>query len=768
MLGRASNLSGVAYSDMTFPEFYQQHVPGYSASNIGSSTFTPNRSFGIQGTELRVFSYDMWITTYYGDDSSSPTLDTIIVDQNTNLLAVDSKNIVVEFGAIDITKTVSLSYYNSDPFESKHLAVVWAGTTATLYVNGLPVDFATVPAGFEFANTTGGMVLSAAEISHFAFYDRVLSDEEVAEKYSYIDYLTSHAEACFIDGGDVVEMWGPLSNYVDIIIDDEYSSAGSLNKNIDSRGWHSPLAVDQLSLSTGTLTQSGTQTTLAAGQYLSVSASGYMSTSTWAISIETNDDNSRSGNEYLFTVANDTEALESYVTAANALVVKKTNLLADGTTTTSTYTYDTTVATNGRKFVFVYRDGRLYVKSGATGTVLNTVSSASFVELSMTVNDSTMLHIGTSADFTGNPVPVIKNLYVHRSALGDDITAGDYDAYQNQYYSRGYWPLVSTSELRGSAAQLLVTQPYVVEYDPILNAYLINDKSYNSTVVLTTSEGTLTTKEPIAAIPSTVIPYSGVAGVDFDPQIVSLTLDQQTNNIAGRQGSYSPGAKSTTIRMFLNRQVQALGSQSYINLAGAGACWVNPQNTSSMKHSKYAGTYFESGSVGGPVVDPLVDGSTIRYEYRAFEFLLYIDSSAHNAGHIVSIYNGTTEYYFRVNANTVETNFSSYRLNDTVTTDVEFLSDKWIHVYLQLPALVQDRQVYIGKAYNNASYANGFGIKNFAMYDAALTAEKITEHFQTFVGRFSASLGVVDSVSAQENASPLLYSVAWTNNVIPG
>lgn len=770
ILDRGPTLTPAYYSDPTTPEFYQQHVPGYPSSIVYGANYTPDRSFGVTGTENKAFSYDLWNDSYYLIDSGTYEQDSMfIIEQGSNFLVVDSKNIVVEFGATDPTKTVGLSYYNEDPWEAKHIGVIWGVSSATLFINGLAVDFVSVPTGFEFSNTTAAMTItSGGSSSHFAFYDRIISDEEIAEKYLYKDQLTSHAEACYLDGGDVIEMWGPQTNYTDIVIDDEFGSAGSLNKNIDSRGWHAPLEVDKFVLSTGTLSQTAAHTVLGAGQYLSIPAAGYLSTGSWAISIETNDDNSRAGNEYLFTIFNDTETLEAYVTSGGSLVVKRTELLSDGTSDIDTFTYDTTVVTNGRKFVFVYRDGRLFVKSGATGTVLNTVSAATSILTSISITPETFLYIGTSPDKTGNAVQAIKNVYLHRASISDDLTLGDFDFYQNEYYSRGYWPLNNVSGLRGSAAQKLITQPYIVEDSAILNAYMINKKSYNSDIILTTSEGTFTTREPIAAVPSSVIPYSGVVGVDLDAQIVSLELDHKTENLAGRTYSGTPGALSTTLRLFTNRRADALGSQSYVNLTGAGACWMNGENTTTMMHNKYAGTYFESGSVGGPVEDPLVDGSTIRYEYRAFEFLMYIDGPTVNTGNIISIYNGTTEYYFRVGTTLIETNFSTCKLNGVTTTDYTELMDKWIHVYIELPSLIQDRQVYVGKAYNGASYANGIGIKNLAMYDAALSSTKQDEHFQCFTGRFYSNVNVVDSVSVAENAQPLLYSVAWTNNVVPG
>jgi hypothetical protein len=769
-LGRSTSLTGVTATNLGAvpPRWYQPLVPGYTASELSSASTTPTKPFGKVGYESKAFSIDFWFDLHTVINTSSYTVSTTLFSQGgQNLVIADPKNLYVQFTASDPTKTIVLQYQIEDSWSAKHICISWGGTIAALFVNGELVDAVPVPTGFVFANSTSAMVFTAPAAGHIAIYDRLQTQNELIDKYNSISDLTSHSNSVERDGGELFEMWLTPEKYTDIPLTYDLAGSGSIGANINTDGLYSPVVVNKAVLSGGSLTQDGAGTTISS-QYIFIDAYNYLSSSSWVISIETNDDNTRAGNEYLFTIYNPREALEFYVTSGNVLTVKKINFNADGTTTSTTYAYDTVVTTTARKFVFVMDNNYLYAKTGASSTVLNTISAVDNTYIPMSVMSGTKILIGTSADLTGVAVPKILNFYTHRAKLSATITGGSYDFYQNQYYSSGYWPLTSSYGLRGQSAQSLVSAPYVSTSSTIQSAFLKSEKTYGTDITFTSSVGNFTTREQVASVPTATIPFGSVAGAGFARQITSMIVDQQTAN--NRVDTQAPGIKSSTLRLFHTLRSNSTNSASYVAFTGAGACWMNNGPSTTMNHDRYAGVFFQSGSVGGPVVNPLVDGSTIRYTYRSFEFLVYCQSAATNTGHIVSFYDGTTEYYFRISGNSWQTNFSNVKINGQAIAgqSAQYLLDNWVHVYVEIPSTIQDRQVYVGKSYNGATYVNGVGVKNFATYDRVLTAAEIDEHYQCFTGRYSKSLAVVDTISLAENAVVSMYSVAWFSNIVPG
>jgi hypothetical protein len=733
-------------SDMaaSTPSYFQSLVPGYNAST-GATVDVP-AGFAYGGRESKTFSVDLWFDYQTTPTYTASSYIARSTDGGFQLVAGPS-GLYLEFKATDPTLTIALQTPIFDPLEVHHAAVVWTQTSAKLYFDGQFIDDAPVPTGFVFYGSTNDMQF-ATNVSHVSIYDRQLSEAEVSYKYSLKDYITSHKEGCMLDGAEFFDMTITPSQYADIILDDELASTGSIGQATDDSGYWSPRRTPKL---------------VAESTYYTVSAQGLIGQGTWVIVIESIS-GSRAGDEYLFSIVNAAESLEAYLTSSNILKINKNVYNADGSTTTTTFTYDTAVTATGTK-VFVMDSNKLYVKTGSSGTTLNTVSAATSIDLSIDVNNASVIKFKGSASGAGNPIASASGFYTHNSIIDPVITGGDYNYYSNRYYATGYWPNAGAYGLNPAPLQRLESAPYAPTDDVVACAYVISEKSYRTQTTLTTNIGSYSTREPISPVPSSVIPYASTPGSGFAKQFVSFVVDQDTD--CPLEYTHYSAIRKSTIRLFNTRKTFSGDGQAYIDFTGSGSMWLADSVRNSTSHNPYAGARFDSGSVGGVVVDPSVDGSTILYTYRSFETLVYLDASS--SGTIISFNDGTTEYYLRVSGTSWSTNFSNVKINKDAAASGKSLANlrnQWIHVYMELPSTVNNRQVYVGKSSTNTNYATSLGIRNLALYTRTLTTTEVDEHYQCFVGRYKLATGVIDTLTLAESEDPLLTSVDWASSTV--
>jgi hypothetical protein len=726
------------------PTYYQSIVPGYLAAS-GTTVDVP-ANFGYGGRESKAFSIDLWFD-YLTSLSYNTTVTLAKAAGDGFQLVAGPSGLYLEFKATDPTLTISLQTPIFDPWETHHAALVWTPSTVKLYLDGKFIDDAPVPIGFVFSGSNNDMSFGGT-VSHVTIYDRPISEAETIYKYSLKDYITSHREACMLDGAEFFDMTITPEQYTDIILDDELASTGSIGQATDEFGNWAPRQTPKL---------------VSESTYYTVPAQGLIGQGTWVIIIESISA-SRATDEYLFSIVNSAGSLEAYLTSANILKVNKNVYNADGTTTTTTFTYDTAVTATGSK-VFLMDSNKLYVKTGSSGTTLNTVSAASSIDLDLDVNNASTIRFKGSANGAGAPIATATGFYTHNSLIDPAITGGSYNFYLNRYYATGYWANSGAYGLNPAPLQRLECAPYVPTDDTVACAYLISEKSYGSQLTLTTNVGLYSTRESVSPVPTGVVPFGSVPGVGFSKQITSLVVDQDTE--CPLEYTHYSGIRQAKIRLLNTRKTYSADGQAYIDFTGSGSMWLADQIRNSTSHHPYAGARFDSGSVGGVVVDPSVNGSTILYTYRAFEAVVYLDSSS--SGTIISFNDGTTEYYLRVSGTSWSTNMSNVKINKDAAASGKSLAslrNQWIHVYMELPSTVNNRQVYIGKSSTNTNYATSLGIRNVALYPRVLTATEIDEHYQSFVGRYLLATGVTDTLSIAETEDPLLTSVDWASSTV--
>jgi hypothetical protein len=738
--------AGTSASNMAAatPTYFQSIVPGYLAAS-GASVDIP-ASFGIGGRESQSFSVDLWFDYQSAPNHATSTYIAKVDGGGFQLIAGPS-GLYVEFRAVDAELTFSLQTPIFDPLETHHVALIWTPGAAKLYFDGEFIDESSVPGGFVFYGSNNDMSFGP-NVGHVTIYDRAITEADIQFKYSLKDYITSHREGCMLDGAEFFDMTITPEQYTDVVLEEELASEGSIGQAEDQFGNLAPKQTPKL---------------VAESTYYTVSAQGLIGQGTWVICIETIS-GSRATDEYLFSIVNAAESMEAYLTSANVLKINKNVYNADGTTTTTTYTYDTAVTASGSK-VFVMDSNRLYVKTGSTGTTLNTVSAASSIDFVFDVNNASVIRFKGSADGAGAPIATATGFYTHNSLIDPAITGGNYNTYLDPYYATGYWPGTGAYGLNPSPKQRLECAPYIPTDDTVACAYLVSQKSYGSEITMTTDIGSYATRAPISPVPTSVIPFASVPGTGFAKQLTSFVVDQET--ACTLQRTHYSGIKSSTIRLFSTRKTYSGDGQAYIDFTGSGSMWLADRIRNSTSHNPYAGARFDTGTVGGVVVDPSVDGSTILYTYRAFETLVYLDSSS--SGTIISFNDGSTEYYMRVSGTSWSTNMSNVKINNDAAASGKSLAslrNQWIHVYMELPSTVNNHQVYIGKSSTNTDYATSLGIRNVALYPRVLTATEIDEHYQSFVGRYLLDTGAIDTLSIDEVEVPLLTSVDWASSTV--
>jgi hypothetical protein len=744
----------------TAPKTYQPLVPGFHASVCNGSTCALGRAFGTAGKEPLPFTIDGWFEIHPNNDYADYGTRNLL-SLGTNVVGAQNSNLYVNFPG------VLQHHFNIDDYDSRiYFALTWTGNSVSVYIDGENKFVEDAPAGFAFTNSSTTLTINAEFASNVCVYDRALTPQNILDKFNAAVPI-SHVDACANDNGQVFPMRISNTSYYDIELDQEFGSTDSYNINIDKDGLYSNKVVDALSYDVEP-GWNATSVTIGAGEYLYTNALGYLGSDQWVIYIETSDDNSRAGDEYLFSLIGDVQRLECYVDSANDIHIDVTDIAPDGTETPTNITFDDAVNTATGNFVFMYDSGQLFIKTGDPVFTLNPVGGQSKYSINIVVDETTKLVIGADGTYGGAAIPNIGYLATHNSIRTDAELGNNYESYYDSWIATGIWPLNTVNENVGFVESYLIAKVLLPDDEEIKAAYAINYGAHKE-LSITTSDSTASNLNrfitPISSIPENVTPGVGInQEITVNPYLWAAPAPY------GGEANY-PSFSKIVVRAITDRKIISENSEAEINLTGTGEAWISAAEPNYFTRNKYDGLFFDSGSVRGVVSDVNVDGVTTHYEYRSFEFLLYIDFDTVNSGRVISIYDGSTERYISINkaGNALSHNFTTVYINNVNMSgkNITNLYNQWVHVYAVLPADLTDRQVYIGGGYNSTNYVNGVGIQNFAAYDYILSADNITEHYSAFLGRYKYSADVADSISVAQNKAPNIYAPAWHTNVIP-
>lgn len=770
IMGRSTSFSSVTLPAPTAspPKPFQPLVPGSHSAKCGASTATLGRAFGQQYNDEVPFTIDGWFSPNYRNTSGDYGTYGVL-SLGTNVIGSDYGQLYVKFPGVLNTR-----FWVPDKDQGFYFAATWTGTALAIYVNGVKVQMEEAVSGAAFTNTSAVLTILANYASHVCVYDRALTEADIYNKYMAAQPI-SHSNACANDNGTIFPMRVEKGGYYDLVLDQEFFSPTSTNINTDEYGRFTLRDVEKMQyVSEPSWSLYGAQ--IASGQYLYLpNAINYMGSSEWAVTMAVTDFGGFAGNEYIFSLSGTLQRAEFYVNSSGIPKVDVVDIAQDGTETSQTITFDTAVQTPSEQYTFMYQNGKLFIKTGASSTVLNTVSGQEYIDVNIIVDNSTKFILGAKADGTGAAVESIGNVALHNRIMSDTELAAlsGYDSYW-AYTSRasGYWLLSNLYENAGFYDSYLECKPVLPDDATILNAYFITDGHKDWETQLTTSLGDVYTPVTrVRPISSSVLPYNAVPGVDIDPEITVTAWGY--NTVGGNGDVTNQYLSNVTFRAYTDRTIKSQNSESYISFSGDGDLWINTGQSNRFLKDKYDGVYFGGGNVGGVVVDPLVNGSTVRYTYRAFEFLMYIDKDVVNTGKVISFYDGSTERSMSINSGTdkITHNFNSCLISNSSissgSTSIANMYNQWVHVYVQLSSQVLDRQVYLGRSYNGSNPVAGVGIQNFATYTDVLSTANKAEHYAAFLGRYRYSSGVIDSITAQENAPAGLYAPAWHTSVVP-
>jgi hypothetical protein len=762
VMGRSGDLTGadVPVATGTAPKLYQPLVPGFHSSKSSGATSTLGLNFATEGKEPLPFTVDGWFELHTNNDNDDHgTVD--ILSIGTNVVGADTESLYVYLPGI-----MSHHFKVPDMDQAFYFAMTWTGSTLSVYVNGFQFFSEEAPTSAAFSNTDPDLVLDATFASNVCVYDRALQPEEIAAKFLSAQSI-SHTDACANDEGQVFKMRAERNCFFDLELDQEFNSDTSKNLFVDPDGYFATKPAPDLAYDSAP-NFPGTGVEIGAGEYLYAPAKSLLGLSQFVICIMTDDDNTRASDEYLFSLIGSTQRVSAYVTSANDFKIDVVDVADDGTETPTTITFDDTVSTSGGAFILVYNNGFISLKSDGTPLDLNPVSSATEVEQNIVVDDSTFIVLGTDGEYGGAAIPLISTLVTYDTVLSLDDIDNDYANYFAATRATGYWPMNTGYEIAGFTGTSLHTEILLPSDEEILCAYAITDGGQGMRPEITTSDSTDYIDKYIK--PVLPIPFNSTPGVDID-QSIEVEINSGISASAVPDKTSYPATSGVVIRSFIDRYVKAENSEARINFTGNGHLWINSEASNRFARNKYDGVFFDSGSVIGEIEDVNIDGVTTHYEYRAFEFLLYIDYDTVNSGRIISIYDGSTERYVSVNkaGNALSHNMASLRVNDINMSgkNITNLYNQWIHVYCELTSLVSDQQVYVGAGYNSTNFVNGVGLQNLALYDEPLGAANITEHYQAFLGRYTFRPDDSDALSVSQVAAPSLYSPAWHTNVIP-
>lgn len=763
ILGRSGDFVGadVPVATGTAPKLYQPLVPGFHSAKTPGAESALGRPFGCADNEKIPFTIDGWFELFPNNDYADYGARDFFYLGTDNTVGFLASNMYVSFGGVgkDHIKI-------ADPDQTHYVAVTWTGSVLSTYVDGILASTIEAPAGFAFTNTDTALVLDATFSSNVAVYDRALTQAEILQKYLQAKPI-SHSDSCANDNGDVFRMYVTGESFYDIDIDAEFNSSESKNIIVDEDGYYTTREVPPLAyIAAPDFVAGGAE--IGAGEYLYLSALGNIGSDQFVIGIKTDADDTRAADEYLFSLIGDRQRVSAYVTTTNILKIDIINVDETGAETTQTITFDDAVTTVGSEFVFIYASGYLSVKSDATPLDLNPSGGNEYIEAQLIIDQSTILVIGADDVYGGSAVPRVSDLITYDTTLSLDQLLNDYSNYFDPVYAKGYWPMETDWTVNGYNSTYLYAEILMPNDEEILNAYAISDGGLGMTPEIVTSNSTVQIRRYID--PVTSIPFTTTPGTEID-QAIEVVVPSTPTAPALAFADYYNGISFVKIRSYTDRIVRAENSESSITFTGDGNVWIASDASNRFSRNKYDGIFFDSGSVRGPIYNPNVDGTTISYEYRAVEFLLYIDFDTVNSGRIFSINDGGTERYLSINkaGNSLTHNLSSVTINNVNMSGKNITNyyNQWIHVYCQFATKIEDQQLYIGGGYNAANYVNGIGLQNLATYTDPLTAANITEHYQAFLGRYRLIPDQNDTLVIDQVAAPSLYAPAWHTNVIP-
>lgn len=744
--------------------------------------YQPNKKFGLNGYEKQAYSIDFWIDPVSNPAGTETLDDDEFLDQgHSNFVYRDRESIIAQFTGTNWKDNVFLQYPFFDEFEAKFIGISWNTDSAQLWINGELVDEAIVPSGFTFVNTDPQIWLSPfGSVSHFTVYDHQLDPEVYKEKWNLRNDILSHADAMFKDGGQVFEMWIPKSYVTDIVLDRELAGKDSIGAAKDRNGFWTQRPVDNLTEypSAGLAYSSPNGLTCYNDVWLKQPVGSLFGTNQFVISMTAIDVTLTPATKYLWSLESPNQTFEVWLDSSYVMHVTDTKYAVDGTVTTNTYAYDTAITiTNSAltQLVFIYDNGKFYAWTGqVTPYTFNNVSAVDHIAVDINITKDMNFVFGRSADETVIGYDVLGNLFIHNRLLPDSYIGGVYSGYADEFYAAGYWPLWNNNTAANRA--LLTCYPYIATTDSVKSAYLLSKRSAGAYTFLTNTNGSQTIHRNCAPINTTLIPDNSVAGTGFPNQFSDFSNRLDGTTTMFRYGQKMVALKDQTIRLFHDLRANALHDAAYIQFEGAGRMYLPTEPKSTLNHDKYAGAFFEAGNTwGGTVIDPNVDGITVHYDYRSFEFLFYVDDeiapAVSGSYPFIAITNGTTEYYFSWKYDfTYDTNFTNVLINGSTPggTALNGLINQWNHVYVEIPtANITDHQLYIGRNVANTVHAEGMGIRNLATYNRVLTAAEKQEHYGAFLGKYRGTTDVVDSIWYAENKAPLLYQPNWATVVVP-